>query len=242
MTLVIWVKNAECFARQRLHSSFPQLHCYSLAYSIVQQKSRGTYLIQPRYEIIYEHCSLYMFSTFSESSRHSQLRWTCKGAFRFPLMSVFIVSWASSVSWWLHAFCQLYTGIEFWPQWYAAFRGKWINGFTAAIATLIYLVSATTWWDMRAYSQVIQILFLSAAFDSSQYIFAAYGLDPWAWQQQVTNKGGIVIWYSSLSWIQLCKRHPGLRVKIVDSKSEFSEMEVFVPVLGGGIQMSSSFL
>lgn len=185
----------------------------------------------------------YMFSsTFSESSRHNIIRWTCKGAFGFPFISVFIVSWASSVSWWLHAFCQLYTGIEFWPQWYAAGCGKWINGFTAAIATLIYLVSAITWWDMRAYSQVIQILFLSAPFDSSQYIFAAYGLDPWAWQQQVTNKGGIVIWYSSVSWIQLCKRHPGLRVKIVDSKNEFSEMEVFVPVLGGGIQMSSSFL
>lgn len=209
----------------------------------MQQKSRGTYLIQPRYEIIYEHFSLLyvlLHILWILQTQHNQM--DVQRSFWVPFISVFIVSWASSVSWWLHAFCQLYTGIEFWPQWYAAGCGKWINGFTAAIATLISLVSAITWWDMRAYSQVIQILFLSAPFDSSQYIFAAYGLDPWAWQQQVTNKGGIVIWYSSVSWIQLCKRHPGLRVKIVDSKNEFSEMEVFVPVLGGGIQMSSSFL
>lgn len=95
--------------------------------------SHSKYLILSRYEIIYEPCRFYMFSFAS-------FRWTRRTAFRFPFISVFIVSWASSLSWWLHAFCWLYNGIDFWPQWYAAGCGKYINGFTEVTEALIYPV------------------------------------------------------------------------------------------------------
>lgn len=106
------------------------------------------------------------------------------------------------------------------------------NGFTGARDTLIYPVSVLQWWDLKAYCQVILFLFLSTPFDSSQYIFATYGCDFSAWQQQVASKGGIIIWYSSLSWIQLCKWCPGVRLKTVDSKNNFPSWRVSCQLFG----------
>lgn len=101
---------------------------------------------------------------------------------------------------------------------------KWI--YRGQRATLIYPVTVLRWWDVKAYCQVIFILFLSALFDSSQYVFATYDRDSWAWEQQVASKGGIIIRYSSLSWIQLCKRCLGVKLKIVNSKNDFLSWRV----------------
>lgn len=138
-----------------------------------------------------------------------------------------------SQTWCLRAFCSVYAALDSRPHWYATGCRKWINGLTEARATLIYPVSVLQWWDVKAYCQAIFISFVSAPFDSSQYLFATYGCDSWAWQQQVASKGGIIIWYSSLSWIRLSERCPGVKLKIVDSKNDFLSLRVFISTLGG---------
>lgn len=53
-------------------------------------------------------------------------------------------------------------------------------------------------------------------------------------EQQVASKGRIILWYSSLSWIQLCDRCPGVKLKIVDSKNDFLSWRVSFQLWGGG--------
>ena len=111
-------------------------------------------------------CVVHTLTTSSTSSSPVfSFSWAC--------VSVFILSWADSLSLCCMHACILpvYAGIDSWLHRYATGCRKWINGFTETSATLIYPVSVPQWWDVKAYCQVILMLFFSALFDSSQYFF-----------------------------------------------------------------------
>lgn len=62
-------------------------------------------------------------------------------------------------------------------------------------------------------------------------------LRSWAWKQQVESSGSVIIWHSSLSWIEHCKLHPEVKVRNVDRKHVLLTKKVSFHLWWGTISM-----